>query len=76
LGGNPSFAEMNKGLGDAWKTTSAADKAPYEKLAKKDKARYDKEMESYVVYGLFFLQAGLVRGVLMHECAFAAKRSM
>ena len=34
-------------LAELWGGLSAADKAPYEKLAAEDKARHAKEMESY-----------------------------
>jgi hypothetical protein len=48
-GGNQSdVAAVARGAGELWGALSDADKKPYQALAEKDKARYAKEMESYV----------------------------
>ena len=43
-----TLAEISKELGRLWKEATADDKLKYEELAKADKERYTKEMESYV----------------------------
>ena len=50
---NPDFGigEIGKELGRLWGKMSAAEKKPFEALAKKDKARYEKEMEEYMAGG-------------------------
>ncbi|GAX14828.1 structure-specific recognition protein 1 [Fistulifera solaris] len=42
-----SFGELGKELGARWNEMSAADKAPYEEMASKDKTRYASEMKEY-----------------------------
>ena len=42
-----AFGEVGKKLGEMWKGLSADEKVPFEKLAAKDKARYEKEKEAY-----------------------------
>lgn len=42
-----AFGEVGKLLGERWKAMSAEDKAPYDELANKDKARYASEMRIY-----------------------------
>lgn len=46
---NPSasIGEIAKQLGAAWKIMTADQKAPYEESAKKDRKRYEVEMEQY-----------------------------
>ena len=43
-----TLAEISKELGRLWKEATADDKLKYEDLAKADKERYTKEMESYI----------------------------
>jgi upstream-binding transcription factor len=48
-GGNKSdVAAVSRGAGVLWGAMSEADKKPYVAIAEKDKARYAKEMASYV----------------------------
>lgn len=42
------MGEVAKILGAKWKELTESEKAPFEELASKDKARYIREMESYV----------------------------
>ena len=42
-----SFSEIGKLLGAGWKKLSSDEKAKYEKMAEKDKQRYQKEMAGY-----------------------------
>ncbi len=42
-----AFGEVGKLLGERWKAMSPEDKAPYEELANKDKARYASAMRIY-----------------------------
>jgi hypothetical protein len=42
------FGEIAKVIGAEWKDMKESAKAKYQKLAVKDKARYEKEMETYV----------------------------
>lgn len=42
-----AFGDVGKKLGEMWKALSADDRGPYDKLAAKDKARYEKEKEAY-----------------------------
>lgn len=44
----PSFAELSKFCSEKWKCLDETKKAPFYKLAEEDKARYDKEMATYV----------------------------
>lgn len=46
---NPSatVGDIAKQLGAAWKIMTTDQKAPYEKKAKEDRKRYDREMEEY-----------------------------
>jgi structure-specific recognition protein 1 len=46
---NPDLpvTEIAKKIGEAWKEISAEDKVQYQEKADQDKARYEKEMESY-----------------------------
>ena len=46
---NPSASvgDIAKQLGAAWKIMTAEQKKPYEDQAKKDRERYDSEMEQY-----------------------------
>ncbi|CAB4041055.1 high mobility group DSP1-like [Paramuricea clavata] len=44
----PSLSELSKFCSEKWKCLDEAKKAPFVKLAEKDKARYDEEMASYV----------------------------
>jgi len=41
------LTDVTKELGARWKSLTPVEKAPYDKLAKEDKARYDKEKEEY-----------------------------
>ena len=41
------IAEISKLLGQSWREMSTKEKAPYDKKAAADKARYEKEMQSY-----------------------------
>ncbi|XP_051903074.1 high mobility group protein B1a [Hippocampus zosterae] len=43
-----NFAEFSKKCSERWKTMSAKEKGKFEDLAKLDKARYEREMMSYV----------------------------
>ncbi|XP_005808478.1 high mobility group-T protein-like [Xiphophorus maculatus] len=43
-----NFAEFSKKCSERWKTMSAKEKGKFEDLAKQDKARYEREMLSYV----------------------------
>uniref|UniRef100_A0A8C5E0V9 High mobility group protein B2 n=1 Tax=Gouania willdenowi TaxID=441366 RepID=A0A8C5E0V9_GOUWI len=43
-----NFAEFSKKCSERWKTMSAKEKGKFEDLAKQDKARYEREMMSYV----------------------------
>lgn len=47
---NPGLpiGEVAKILGAKWKELTDSDKSPYEEMAARDKARYQKEMETYV----------------------------
>ena len=42
-----TLGDLAKKLGAAWRKLSDAEKAPYEDMARKDKKRYEKEMEVY-----------------------------
>ena len=42
-----SVGELAKLLGGEWKVMSDEEKAPYDKLAKKDKKRYEQQIELY-----------------------------
>lgn len=42
-----SIGDIAKQLGAAWKIMTADQKAPYEEAAKKDRKRYEEEMEQY-----------------------------
>jgi len=42
------FSEFAKKCGEKWKAMSAKDKKRFEDMAEKDKARFDKEMATYV----------------------------
>lgn len=44
---NASIGEIAKQLGAAWKIMTADQKKPYENMAKKDRERYDEQMELY-----------------------------
>ncbi|GBE62500.1 high mobility group protein [Babesia ovata] len=48
---NPAMAKdvaaVGKLIGSAWNALGEADKAPYEKLAAEDRARYDREKTEY-----------------------------
>ncbi|CAL8117157.1 unnamed protein product [Orchesella dallaii] len=48
-GANPEFGigDVAKELGKMWKLISETDKKKYEVMAKRDKARYEKEMSAY-----------------------------
>ena len=41
-------AEFSKKCSERWKTMSAKEKSKFEDMAKRDKARYDREMKNYV----------------------------
>jgi len=43
-----NFAEFSKKCSERWKTMSAKEKGKFEDLARQDKARYEREMMSYV----------------------------
>ncbi|TID25174.1 putative nucleosome binding protein [Venturia nashicola] len=45
------FGEVGKALGEKWKELSADDKKPYDKKAKEDKERYEREKEEYANKG-------------------------
>jgi hypothetical protein len=40
-----SFGELGTAVGEAWRGLSADEKKPFEKLAKEDKARYEREKQ-------------------------------
>jgi structure-specific recognition protein 1 len=42
-----AFGEIGKIVGQKWKELSNKEKAPYEEMAEKDKARYQREMKDY-----------------------------
>ena len=42
-----SFGDLSKKIGEAWKTITDEEKAPYEENAAKDKERYLRETEAY-----------------------------
>lgn len=42
-----SLGEIAKQLGEEWRALSVKDKGPYEAEAKKDRKRYEREMEEY-----------------------------
>ena len=44
---NYSVGELAKELGIIWKSMTETDKLPYENMAKKDRDRYEKDMELY-----------------------------
>lgn len=44
---NLKFVELGKVLGQKWRALSKEDRAPYEKLAEEDKARYQREIKAY-----------------------------
>lgn len=44
---NSGVGEVGKLLGEKWKELSAKDKEPYEKKAKTDKERYEREKAEY-----------------------------
>ncbi|KAJ3137650.1 Non-histone chromosomal protein 6, partial [Irineochytrium annulatum] len=46
---NPSagFGDIGKILGREWKALDESDKEPYNQMMKKDKERYDREIENY-----------------------------
>ncbi|GIX64765.1 high mobility group protein B1, putative [Babesia caballi] len=44
---NKDVAAVGKMIGSAWNALDAAQKAPYEKLAEQDKARYEREKAEY-----------------------------
>ena len=46
---NPDFSitDVAKELGVRWKSVTGDEKVKYEELAKKDKERYEREMEEY-----------------------------
>ncbi|KAM9320963.1 high mobility group protein B1 [Gastrophryne carolinensis] len=43
-----NFAEFSKKCSERWKTMSAKEKSKFEDMAKVDKARYEREMKTYV----------------------------
>uniref|UniRef100_A0A7S0WQ82 FACT complex subunit SSRP1 n=1 Tax=Chlamydomonas leiostraca TaxID=1034604 RepID=A0A7S0WQ82_9CHLO len=45
------FGEVGKLMGERWKAATAEDKAPYEAMAREDKARYAKAMAAYKAGG-------------------------
>ncbi|ELW70229.1 High mobility group protein B3 [Tupaia chinensis] len=48
-----NFAEFSKKCSERWKTVSEKEKSKFDKMAKADKVRYDREMKDY----------GLAKGV-------------
>lgn len=42
-----TFGGLGKLLGEKWKSMDENDKKPYEDMAKKDRERYEKQMETY-----------------------------
>jgi len=46
-----AFGDVGKVLGERWKAASAADKLPFEEMARQDKARYQKAMAEYKAAG-------------------------
>jgi hypothetical protein len=48
-GSNRPAGEVGKQLGEKWKELSAKDKEPYDKKAKEDKERYEREKAEYAV---------------------------
>jgi hypothetical protein len=45
------FSEVARSLGEKWRSMSAADRAPYVELARRDKERYLKEKSQFVGLG-------------------------
>ncbi|KAH0517996.1 High mobility group protein B1 [Microtus ochrogaster] len=43
-----NFSEFSKKCSERWKTMSAKEKGKFEDMAKADKARYEREMETYI----------------------------
>ncbi|XP_054989205.1 high mobility group protein B1-like [Sorex araneus] len=43
-----NFSEFSKKCSERWKTMSAKDKGKFEDMAKADKARYEREMKTYI----------------------------
>jgi high mobility group protein B1 len=43
-----SFSEFSKKCSERWKTMSAKEKGKFEDMAKADKARYEREMKTYI----------------------------
>ncbi|ELW68010.1 High mobility group protein B1 [Tupaia chinensis] len=43
-----NFPEFSKKCSDRWKTMSAKEKGKFEDMAKADKARYEREMKTYI----------------------------
>ncbi|KAL6087794.1 hypothetical protein STEG23_005161 [Scotinomys teguina] len=44
-----NFSEFSKKCSERWKTMSAKEKGKYEDMAKADKARYEREMKTYIL---------------------------
>ncbi|XP_052018665.1 high mobility group protein B1-like [Apodemus sylvaticus] len=45
-----NFSEFSKKCSERWKTMSAKEKGKFEDMAKADKARYEREMETYIAH--------------------------
>ncbi|KAL1790166.1 high mobility group protein B1 [Sigmodon hispidus] len=43
-----NFSELSKKCSERWKTMSAKEKGKFEDMAKADKARYEREMKTYI----------------------------
>ena len=43
-----NFSEFSKKCSERWKTMSAKEKGKFEDMAKVDKARYEREMKTYI----------------------------
>ena len=43
-----NFSEFSKKCSERWKTMSAKEKGKFEDMAKADKARYEREMKTYI----------------------------
>uniref|UniRef100_A0A2K6MDX9 High mobility group protein B1 n=1 Tax=Rhinopithecus bieti TaxID=61621 RepID=A0A2K6MDX9_RHIBE len=44
-----NFSEFSKKCSERWKTMSAKEKGKFEDMAKADKARYEREMKTYIL---------------------------
>lgn len=52
--------EMMSLIGTAWKKTSESERKPYNEMAEKDKARYERQCSEYEQFGKFYDEKGAV----------------